>query len=100
MDARARAASLAIWRGPVEPVPVGGGITNANFLVEDAGRRAGGRMAGHGFVQKHGRVRQRGFFIHLNGSAKKPLIIPEYVISGSVLRVMIRVFRPSRLKSS
>ncbi|MFO1048606.1 MAG: choline/ethanolamine kinase family protein [Geminicoccaceae bacterium] len=46
MDARARAASLAIWRGPVEPVPVGGGITNANFLVEDAGRRCFVRIGG------------------------------------------------------
>lgn len=46
MDARARATSLAIWRGPVEPVPVGGGITNANFLVEDAGRRCFVRIGG------------------------------------------------------
>ena len=46
MDARTRATSLAIWRGPVEPVPVGGGITNANFLVEDAGRRCFVRIGG------------------------------------------------------
>ena len=46
MDARTRASSLAIWRGPVEPVPVGGGITNANFLVEDAGRRCFVRIGG------------------------------------------------------
>ena len=39
MDARARAASLAIWRRPVEPVPLSGGITNANFLVDDGERR-------------------------------------------------------------
>lgn len=39
MDARARAASLAIWRRPVEPVPLSGGITNANFLVDDGTRR-------------------------------------------------------------
>jgi len=39
VDAIAKAASLSIWGRPVEPVPVGGGITNANFLVEDAGRR-------------------------------------------------------------
>ena len=46
MDARTRATSLAIWRGPVEHVPVGGGITNANFLVEDAGRRCFVRIGG------------------------------------------------------
>ncbi len=39
MDAIAKAASLTIWARPVEPVPVGGGITNANFLVDDGRRR-------------------------------------------------------------
>jgi len=39
VDARARAASLAIWRRPVAPEPVGGGITNANFVVDDGARR-------------------------------------------------------------
>lgn len=38
-DALARAAALPIWTGPVAPVPLGGGITNVNFVVEDAGRR-------------------------------------------------------------
>jgi len=37
--AAARAARLDIWTGPVDPRPVTGGITNTNFLVEDAGRR-------------------------------------------------------------
>ncbi|GLK81360.1 phosphotransferase [Methylopila turkensis] len=39
MDAEARIRALAIWRGPVEPVRLDGGITNHNFLVEDDGRR-------------------------------------------------------------
>jgi thiamine kinase-like enzyme len=34
-----RAKRLSIWTGPVEPVPLGGGITNTNYLVEDAGRK-------------------------------------------------------------
>jgi thiamine kinase-like enzyme len=34
-----RAASLACWKGPVDPVPLGGGITNKNFFVEDAGQK-------------------------------------------------------------
>jgi thiamine kinase-like enzyme len=38
-DARARAAGLALWRRPVEPQPITGGITNANFVVEDGGER-------------------------------------------------------------
>ena len=39
MDARTKAASLAIWGRPVAPEPVGGGITNANFLIDDGQRR-------------------------------------------------------------
>ncbi|MCH8167313.1 MAG: phosphotransferase [Proteobacteria bacterium] len=34
-----RAAGLAIWTGPVSPEPLGGGLTNLNFVVEDAGKR-------------------------------------------------------------
>jgi len=33
------ARSLPCWKGKVEPTPVTGGITNANFLVEDASKR-------------------------------------------------------------
>ena len=35
-----KARHLPIWRGPVDPQPLGGGITNVNFVVEDQGRRA------------------------------------------------------------
>ncbi len=31
---------LACWQGPVEAVPLGGGITNVNFVVQDGPRRA------------------------------------------------------------
>ena len=30
-----RVATLAIWSGHVEPLPLTGGITNQNFTVED-----------------------------------------------------------------
>ncbi|WP_119300808.1 phosphotransferase [Dongia deserti] len=33
------ARHLPCWKGRVEPKPIKGGITNANFLVEDAGQR-------------------------------------------------------------
>lgn len=36
-DPREKAASLACWRGKVEPQPLGGGITNTNFTVVDGG---------------------------------------------------------------
>ena len=34
-----RIARLAFWNGPVEPRRLAGGITNMNFVVEDAGER-------------------------------------------------------------
>ncbi len=38
-EAARRAAALACWSGPVDPQPVGGGISNVNFRVEHGGRR-------------------------------------------------------------
>jgi thiamine kinase-like enzyme len=38
-DATDRVAQLACWRGPVSPEPLGGGITNLNFTVEDGGEK-------------------------------------------------------------
>jgi len=37
ISAKERAARLPIWREPVEPRPLGGGITNVNFVVKHAG---------------------------------------------------------------
>ncbi len=37
-DALRKAATLTCWTGRVEPVPLGGGISNHNFRVEDGGR--------------------------------------------------------------
>ena len=38
-EAARRTRALACWRGRVEPKPLGGGISNHNFFVEDAGSR-------------------------------------------------------------
>ena len=38
-DPKERAARLPCWNGEVAPEPLGGGITNINFTVEDAGER-------------------------------------------------------------
>ena len=38
-DPKERAARLPCWKGVVAPEPLGGGITNVNFRVEDAGER-------------------------------------------------------------
>jgi len=50
------AAGLGIWSGPVDPQPLGGGITNLNFSVTDAGRRfvvrVGGDIPEHNIVRR------------------------------------------------
>jgi thiamine kinase-like enzyme len=38
-QAAAKAAELSCWSGPVAPKALSGGITNTNFIVEDAGRK-------------------------------------------------------------
>ena len=54
-DPRERAAGLSCWSGRVEPVPVVGGITNANFRVDDAGQsffvRIGDDIPVHGVMR-------------------------------------------------
>jgi len=51
------AARLGCWTGAVDPQPVGGGITNANFRVEDAGYSFFVRVADdiphHGVMRFH-----------------------------------------------
>ena len=32
--------ALSCWRSPISAVPLGGGITNVNFLVQDGAHRA------------------------------------------------------------
>ena len=38
-DPRRLVTALTLWQGKVDPQPLSGGITNVNFLVEDAGRK-------------------------------------------------------------
>ncbi len=45
-DAAARARALDVWSAPVVPVPLAGGLSNANFIVDDAGRRHVVRIGG------------------------------------------------------
>ena len=56
-DACARAAALSCWSGPVTPAPLTGGITNANFVVEDRSRRffvrIGDDIPVHGILRSH-----------------------------------------------
>jgi thiamine kinase-like enzyme len=55
-DPLRRAATLACWRGKVEPEPLGGGISNHNFRVQDRGRtfmvRIGDDVEVHGVLRR------------------------------------------------
>ena len=42
----AKVAALCCWRGPVSPQPLPGGITNVNYVVEDAGEKFVVRLGG------------------------------------------------------
>ncbi len=52
-----QAAALPVWSDPVEPDDLHGGLSNVNFVVEDAGRkyvvRIGGDNEAHGVVRKN-----------------------------------------------
>jgi thiamine kinase-like enzyme len=56
-DHLARAASLPCWSGKVEPVPLSGGMTNHNFVVQDRGRKMVVRIGEdnpiHGIMRWH-----------------------------------------------
>ena len=56
-DPKERAARLPCWKGEVAPEPLGGGITNVNFSVEDAGGRyvvrIGEDIPVHGIYREH-----------------------------------------------
>ncbi len=52
-----QAAALPLWGDPVEPSDLRGGLSNVNFVVEDAGQkfvvRIGGDNEAHGVVRKN-----------------------------------------------
>ena len=54
-SALARVAGLPIWSGQIVPEPLGGGITNRNFVVQDRGERfvvrVGGDIPIHGVMR-------------------------------------------------
>lgn len=39
IEAREKTKKLSCWSGPIDPKPLTGGITNTNFIVEDAGQK-------------------------------------------------------------
>lgn len=51
-EAIIRAARLPVWQGRVDPEPLGGGISNTNFTVIDAGRKFVVRIGGDHVVHR------------------------------------------------
>ena len=56
-DSRERVARLGCWSGDVDPQPLGGGITNTNFVVQDGSQkfvvRVGQDLPLHGILRVH-----------------------------------------------
>ncbi len=65
-DVLTRIASLRCWSGPVETTALGGGMTNRNYLVRDAGTRyvvrLGEDLPAHGIVRWHELAAARAAF--------------------------------------
>ncbi len=63
----ARVASLAVWLGRVDPLPLAGGITNQNFTVVDGGRRyvvrVGDDILVHGVVRANELAASRAAYL-------------------------------------
>jgi len=70
-----KAASLACWQGKVEPVPLGGGISNHNFLIEDGGARYFVRIGDD--LEVHGVLRR--FELAASRAAHAAGLSPEVV---------------------
>ena len=86
MDARLkdRVANLDFWSSPVEPHPLGGGITNTNFIVDDQGKRFVVRVGDD--IPIHGVMRFNE--IAAATAAHEAGISPEIVYSGDGVFVM------------
>lgn len=70
-----RVRDLPIWSGPVEPVPLKGGLSNESFTVEDAGRKFVVRL-GQDFPVHHVfRERER----MVSAAAQEAGLAPELV---------------------
>ncbi len=81
------AANLPCWSGPVEPVRITGGISNDNFLVNDAGRKFVVRV--NGDVPEHGVLRINDY--NCNRAAAAVGVAPpvHYFEPGAIVATFI-----------
>jgi thiamine kinase-like enzyme len=83
-SAEARAASLPLWRGPVTPLPLGGGMTNRNFLVADGDERFVVRVGDDMPVHHVLRFNERA----ASEAAHRAGISPEFIYAEPGVMVM------------
>ncbi len=74
-----RVLELPCWRGPIDPQPLPGGLSNSNFRVEDANEHFVVRIGGD--VPEHGLVRERDFAV--SRAAYAAGIAPEVVLTDA-----------------
>jgi thiamine kinase-like enzyme len=84
-DALRRIRQLSLWRGPVEPEPLPGGLSNRNFRVRDGAGRYVVRVV-DGDVPEHGIVRDRE--IAVSRAAHAAGIAPELVFADRAILVL------------
>ncbi len=82
--AAARVANLPCWSGPVAPEPLGGGITNRNFLVVDRGEKFVARVGGD--IPVHGVMRFND--IAAARAAHRAGISPEVIHAAADMMVL------------
>ena len=83
-DARDRVINLDFWSSQVAPEPLGGGITNTNFIVDDQGKRFVVRVGDD--IPVHGVMRFNE--IAAARAANAAGISPEIVYSASGVFIM------------
>jgi thiamine kinase-like enzyme len=94
------AAALPCWSGPVSPVPLSGGMTNANFVVADAGKRYVARIGGD--IPAH--LIQRSAEAAVCRAAHRAGVSPEVVYADANAMVIGfiegRTFEPEDVRAS
>ena len=94
----AHAARLPIWSAKVDPRPLAGGITNTNFVVEDAGRRFVVRIGGD--IDVHGVSRRNE--LAASRAAYAAGVAPEVVYAepGALVLAFVegRTFGPEDIR--
>ena len=75
VDSKARAETLPCWRGPVEAEPLGGGMTNTNFVVRDGAEKFVVRIGDDIPVHQVMRFNERAASIAAHAAGLSPEVV-------------------------